>query len=160
MLSIREDGSAGGATGFAIELIRGLADEPGNIVFALCADWNIDLLKEILPKKIRFLQIAGADKQLKTGLANRILSKLRYKIKANGILHANKIDVLCCPFSAVGNREEGIPVVSTILDIQHEFYPQLDVYKRQGIFIINSYPLIGGHDTVNVYIIIVVAVFN
>ena len=124
VLSIREDGSAGGATGFAIELIRGLADEPGNIVFALCADWNIDLLKEILPKKIRFLQIAGADKQLKTGLANRILSKLRYKIKANGILHANKIDVLCCPFSAVGNREEGIPVVSTILDIQHEFYPQ------------------------------------
>ena len=38
VLSIREDGSAGGATGFAIELIHGLADEPGNIVFALCAD--------------------------------------------------------------------------------------------------------------------------
>lgn len=124
VLSIREDGSAGGATGFAIELIRGLADEPGNTVFVLCADWNIGLLKEILPKKICFLQIVGADEQQKTGPVNKILSKLRYKLKANGILHANKIDVLCCPFSAVGNREEGIPVVSTILDIQHEFYPQ------------------------------------
>jgi len=138
VVSIREDGSAGGATGFAIELIRGLSNVPGNTVFVLCADWNANTLKKSLPTCVRFLQIIGRKETTGIVLIDKTLSKLEQKINSRGVLHANRIDVLCCPFSAIGNRENGIPVVSTILDIQHEFYPQFfeakELYSRKRFY--------------------------
>ena len=50
VLSIRPDGSAGGATGYAIELIKGMAKRKDIKVTVLCADWNIEYLSGILPQ--------------------------------------------------------------------------------------------------------------
>lgn len=124
VLSIREDGSAGGATGFAVELIKGFAAMPGIQVMVLCGDWNIKLLKKILPGNIQFCQVVGERTFTGIGRVDRVLNRIVRKFRSNTILKKNHVDILYCPFSAASFKEKGIPTVSTILDIQHEFYPQ------------------------------------
>lgn len=124
VLSIRPDGSAGGATGFAIELIKGFANSNENKVWALCAEWNYEYLKKILPANVK-LFLLGKPRRI-TGVqkVDNIIYGIISKIRKKRTLKAEGIDILYCPFSAVTNKEPGVPVVSTILDIQHEFYPQ------------------------------------
>ena len=124
VLSIREDGSAGGATGFALELIKGFAKRQDVQVVVLCADWNINLLRKALPGNVQFCQAVG-DKKI-TGIAgvDRRINQVLRKMRAGSILAQNHVDILYCPFSAATFAEKGIPTVSTILDIQHEYYPQ------------------------------------
>lgn len=124
VLSIREDGSAGGATGFALELIKGFARTPGVQVMVLCADWNIDLLKKCLPGNIQFCQMVGDSKFTGIGRIDRRINQVVRKLRSGVVLAKNHVDILFCPFSAASFKEKGIPTVSTILDIQHEFYPQ------------------------------------
>lgn len=124
VLSIRSDGSAGGATGFALELIKGLASRQGIQVVVLCGDWNIKYLKECLPKNIQFIQVTGRGWNIGIGIIDHIIDRIRSKLRKKSVLAQNKIDILYCPFSAATYREKGIPTVSTILDIQHEYYPQ------------------------------------
>ena len=124
VLSIREDGSAGGATGFALELIKGFAKTPGVQVVVLCADWNVKLLKKVLPSNIHFCQVVGEKKYTGIARIDNFLNRIANKLQAGSVLEGNKVDILYCPFSAATFKEKGIPTVSTILDIQHEFYPQ------------------------------------
>lgn len=124
VLSIREDGSAGGATGFALELIKGFAKTSGVQVMVLCADWNIELLKKCLPNNIQFCQVVGDFRYTGIGRVDRRINQVVRKLRSGSVLAKNHVDVLFCPFSAATYKEKGIPTVSTILDIQHEFYPQ------------------------------------
>lgn len=124
VLSIRPDGSAGGATGFALELIKGFAAKQDIQVVVLCGDWNIEYLKECLPKNVRFCQVAGQSRYTGISIVDRIINWLNSKLQKKSILVRNKVDILYCPFSAATYEEKGIPTVSTILDIQHEYYPQ------------------------------------
>lgn len=124
VLSIREDGSAGGATGFAIELIKGFAMTTGVQTMVLCGDWNEKVLRKLLPNNVQFCQGVGEKKFTGIGRIDRLLNRIRRKFYNNSILSKNHVDILYCPFSAATYKENGIPTVSTILDIQHEYYPQ------------------------------------
>lgn len=122
--SIREDGSTGGATGFALELMKGFAEAPDLQVMVLCADWNMKLLKRELPNNVQFYQMAGEAKYTGISRIDRQINRMMQKLNSGSALAKNHVDVLYCPFSAPTFKEKGIPTVSTILDIQHEFYPQ------------------------------------
>ena len=124
VLSIREDGSAGGATGFAIELIKGFAKRTNVQVMVLCGEWNIQLLKKILPGNVQFCQVAGNKKITGISFIDTKLNQVLTKLYSGNVLTKNNVDILYCPFSAATFAEKGVPTVSTILDIQHEFYPQ------------------------------------
>lgn len=124
ILPIRPDGSAGGATGFALELIKGFASRQGIQVVVLCGDWNIKYLKGCLPKNVQFCQVAGQSRSTGIRIIDRIINRIKMKMQKKSVLAQNKIDILYCPFSAATYGEKGIPTVSTILDIQHEYYPQ------------------------------------
>lgn len=123
VLSIKPDGSAGGATGYAIELIKGLAKREGIKVTVLCADWNMEYLSKILPDNVVLRQMTGNRQITKIRIINKVFTFLddRHRKK---ILKRDGIDLLFCPFSAPTFRSPDVPTVSTILDIQHEFYPQ------------------------------------
>ena len=123
VLSIRVDGSAGGATGFALELIKGFAALEDNKVVVLCADWNIEYLKSILPSNIIFCQMTGQGVNTKSNIINKGIMYIDNMLRKN-TLRKHNIDILFCPFSAATYRSKDIPTVSTILDIQHEYYPQ------------------------------------
>lgn len=124
VLSIRPDGSAGGATGFALELIKGFAARRDIQVMVLCGEWNVKYLKDCLPKNVQFCQVAGEYRTTGIRMLDRLINRFRCKVQAQGVLADNGADILFCPFSAATYREKGIPTVSTILDIQHEYYPQ------------------------------------
>lgn len=124
VLSIRPDGSAGGATGFALELIKGFAAKPGAQVLVLCGEWNVKYLKDCLPRNVQFCQVAGERRTTGISFIDRIINRLCHKVQSQSVLSRNGVDILYCPFSAATYKEKGIPTVSTILDIQHEYYPQ------------------------------------
>lgn len=124
VLSIREDGSAGGATGFALELIKGFARSSNVQVLVLCADWNREVLKKCLPGNVQLCQVVGETRYTGIGRIDRRINQIVRKFRTGSVLSKNNIDILFCPFSAASFKEKGIPTVSTILDIQHEYYPQ------------------------------------
>lgn len=124
VLSIRPDGSAGGATGFALELVKEFVSKKDIQVMVLCADWNIKYLKDYLPRNVQFCQVMGKSHLTGISVIDRILNFIKQKLKSKMVLTKNRVDILYCPFSAPTYKEKGIPTVSTILDIQHEFYPQ------------------------------------
>lgn len=124
VLSIRGDGSAGGATGFALELIKGFAKRKNVQVMVLCADWNVDLLKKTLPGNVQFCQMVGDTRFTGIGRVDRKINQVIRKFRSGSVLKKSNVDILFCPFSAATFKEKGVPTVSTILDIQHEFYPQ------------------------------------
>ena len=120
VLSIRPDGSAGGATGFALELIKGFAARRDIQVMVLCGEWNVKYLKDCLPKNVQFCQVAGEYRTTGIRMLDRLINRFRCKVQARGVLADNGADILFCPFSAATYKEKGIPTVSTILDIQGE----------------------------------------
>lgn len=124
VLSIRPDGSAGGATGFAIELIKGFATRQNVEVLVLCGEWNIKYLKKILPSTVKYKQVIGTRKYFGISRIDRVINKITRSFEKKDMLKDNNVDILFCPFSAATYKERKIPTVSTILDIQHEFYPQ------------------------------------
>lgn len=130
MLPVQEDGSNGGATAVAIELIKGFAAAPGVRVLVLCADRNIKFLKKMLPGNIQFWRVEKNRFFTEIGRITGILKRITGKGNTDGILKKNRADILFCPFSAPTFKEKGIPTVSTIHDIQHEFYPQFFELKE------------------------------
>ncbi len=124
VLPIRPDGSAGGAAGFATELITGLSKRSGVEVLVLCGEWNRTYLQHILPSSVKLIQMAGDRTYTKIAAVDRLIQKIMRRFGTNGKLKSCRTDILYCPFGAAVFREQGIPVVSTILDIQHEYYPQ------------------------------------
>lgn len=81
-------------------------------------------------------------------MPNRIATRLakflnffyKYSKKAGnrGLLRELNVDVLFCPFTAPTYHEPGIPVVSTLYDLQYKTYPQFfsnaDVVHRDQTF--------------------------
>lgn len=124
VLPVRPDGSAGGAAGFAVELITGFAKRPDIEVLVLCGGWNKEYLQKMLPSSVRFLQMEGNRKYTGIAAADRFINKVMRHLMDSSVLKANHADILYCPFGAAVFKEQGIPAVSTILDIQHEYYPQ------------------------------------
>ena len=123
LLSIRPDGSAGGATGFSIELLKGIAAQDQTDLIVLCAEWNYDYLKKQFPHKIELLQMMGEKRIIGIKKIDHILNRFFYRVDRHHVLQEKNIDILYCPFSAPTFKTKGIPTVSTILDIQHEYYP-------------------------------------
>lgn len=112
---IQSDGSAGGATGVAIELIKGLIKENNIQIVLVCSKENYNYLKNIFNNLVKY-------KIINNNITwSRKILNLR-NIKKETI--STKFDLLFCPFSAINYYDKGIPVVSTIHDIQHEYYPQ------------------------------------
>lgn len=124
VLPIRPDGSAGGAAGFAMELITGISKISGVEVLALCGEWNREYLQKRLPASVRLMQMEGDRAYTGFAPADRMIRKLMRYFAHHYTLKANHVGLLFCPFGAAVFKEQGIPVVSTILDIQHEFYSQ------------------------------------
>ena len=85
VLSIREDGSAGGATGFAIELIKGFAMTTGVQTMVLCGDWNEKVLRKLLPNNVQFCQVVGEKKFTGIGRIDRLLNRIRRKFYNNSM---------------------------------------------------------------------------
>lgn len=124
VLPIRPDGSAGGAAGFATELITGLSGREGVEILVLCGSWNRAYLQNILPSNVKLIQMEGDRTYTKIRIVDRIIQKMLRYSGSGKKLKSLRTDILYCPFGAVSFREQGIPAVSTILDIQHEYYPQ------------------------------------
>lgn len=121
---IRPDGSAGGATGVAVELLKAIVNGKEAELVLLCADWNIDYLRSVFGNKVEYKVVLTNQEQVRRNIVYRAFNKLILRpLKKVG--KANyQADLLFCPFSAVNFRQWNVPVVSTIHDIQHEFYPQ------------------------------------
>ncbi len=106
LLSVRKDGSAGGATGFAIGLINNMLERGGTAVTVICRPESKDFLRKKLRKQVRIKSVG-----------NCRIFRMVFAFKRVG-------DILFCPFGAIDFYNKKIPTVSCILDIQHEFYPQ------------------------------------
>lgn len=120
LVPVRPDGSAGGVTGVAIELLKALLKRENVELVLLCADWNREYLFIVFGKSVEYNLVATENKNTgKWKYVKKIFSKF-------GMEKTKKYsaDILFCPFSAVNYKQEGIPTVCTINDIQHEFYPQ------------------------------------
>ncbi|MDB5054931.1 MAG: hypothetical protein JWM44_2981 [Bacilli bacterium] len=141
VVPIRITGEIGGAFLLVVELIKGLARfSKEDKYFLLTAEWNHQYFEQFeqygiericvhsaikLTKPIKYDLISKIKRKLYKkikGISKRILKKIDYS--KYSILRANSIDVLFCPMSAINYSEPGIPTLSLIHDIQHEYYPQ------------------------------------
>ncbi len=129
---IRPDGSAGGATGFAIELVKGLSQRSDISILVICADWNVEYLKKELSRNVEYYQINGTRRITGRVEIDAVINRIIRHMPGNKPLEDRKIDLLYCPFSAPTYRTKGVPIVSTILDIQHEYYPQFFTPEELG----------------------------
>lgn len=122
---IRPDGSAGGVTYVAIELLKAVIEQKNIKLILLCADWNKVYLSKIFGNKVEYkLVITDGSNTRWRRLLRRILRKIGISYLGQAKSAVYDADLLFCPFSAVNYKVDGIPAVSTINDIQHEFYPQ------------------------------------
>lgn len=142
VVPIRTTGEMGGAFQLVIELIRGLVQlNVTDKYYLLTADWNHEYFKQF--EKYGAERICVHNSAPNNAAANtnntllkrvirklyRIVSKrvpyLKYiKNTTKTTLRSRSVDVLFCPMSAVNYSEPGIPVLSLIYDLQHEYYPQ------------------------------------
>lgn len=151
---LRPDGSGGGAMNLCLNLIDGFVKEPDVRVVLLCSGWNKNYLENRYATRVEYIVMvespqAPASANQKTEKKEGILQKLRvvlqkfpglYKFlkRIKGVLNRffnrkqkdivlpdnAKADILFCPFSSPNYKQNGIPTVSIIHDIQHEYYPQ------------------------------------
>lgn len=136
VVPIRPGGQIGGASHLVCELIAGLATQYKEDKFILLTgDWNHDFFQPFEQYGVERVCIASSmsstKKPLFTYLSKKLISRVSdylkkgLKIKQRTrVLKDCNIDVLLCAMSATTNAEPGIPTVSLIYDIQHEFYPQ------------------------------------
>ncbi|MHB9142806.1 MAG: glycosyltransferase family 4 protein [Paludibacter sp.] len=136
VVPIRPGGQVGGASHLVCELIAGLATQyKGDKYVLLTAEWNHDYFKQYEKYGVERICIVNSPVASKTILpgffTNKLirrvtsyLKKLFNKKKKTRVLRDGNIDVLLCPMSATTSAEPGIPIVSIIHDLQHEFYPQ------------------------------------
>ena len=106
LLPVRKDGSAGGAVGFAICLINSMVEQDGISVTVICKQENKEFLRGAFKQRVN----------IKSLTSSRIYRTL-FRLKKVG-------DILFCPFGSIIFYNKKVPVISAILDIQHEFYPQ------------------------------------
>lgn len=118
ILPIKSDGSAGGAVGFTIQILNELVGKFE--IIALCTQKSKSYLGKMLDDRIK----------LKTVKYYKVTRSLFY-LKKQG-------DVLFCPFGAINFYNRKVPIVSTVLDIQHEYYPhffdEAELLHRQTFY--------------------------
>ncbi len=138
VVPIRNTGEMGGAFQTVIELIKGLAvQNTQDQYFLLTADWNHEYFGQFEKYGIQRILVHSAKPASELKFSqNRYINKIRNilarlmgRAKKMGliggsILRERSIDVLFCPMSAISYAEPGIPTVSIIYDLQHEYYPQ------------------------------------
>jgi glycosyltransferase involved in cell wall biosynthesis len=155
VVPIRNTGDMGGAVLLVVELIRGLAQLNNEDKYILLtAEWNHDYFARYEQYGIERICVHSAVKlvkPIKYDLLSKIKRKLYNKIKGvskrifkkinyskYSILRAKSIDVLFCPMSAISYAEPGIPTLSLIYDLQHEYYPQFfsneEIAVRQSFY--------------------------
>jgi glycosyltransferase involved in cell wall biosynthesis len=157
-------GENGGAKVFILELLRILADMKPQTRFILltqesshdeltaldCSNMHRVLVRKAsgVPEKqnrqhietnvMPFIprNIHRTARRLKKSLMKRVG---KHRIKTHSILKEMGVDLLFCPFTAPTYYEPGIPVVSTIYDLQYKTYPEFfnpdDVKHRNKVFI-------------------------
>lgn len=106
LLPVRKDGSAGGAVGFAICFINNMAERDGISITVICKQESEGFLKRALRERV----------SIKSVISSRIYGKI-FRLRKTG-------DILFCPFGSILFYNKRVPVISAVLDIQHEFYPQ------------------------------------
>ncbi|WNV06084.1 glycosyltransferase family 1 protein [Candidatus Methylospira mobilis] len=159
-------GENGGAKIFVLELLRHLAEMAPQTRFILLTQAAAHEELEILDRSnVRRLMVVGPaaepvapnqlGKRFKSfarrllsifpGRVRRVVNRLRYKLSTipspagfNSMLREMNVDLLFCPFTAPTYFEPGIPVVSTIYDLQYKTYPdffaEADVAQRDRTF--------------------------
>lgn len=149
VVPIRTNGEMGGAFQLVIEIIRGLVqfDKTDNYLL-LTADWNHDYFEQF--ERFGVERICVQTTHPNSPLSNvtkkpflrKAIEKL-YRIVQRRLpylkiqkgtkkttLRSRAVDVLFCPMSAINYSEPGIPVLSLIYDLQHEYYPQFFSYNE------------------------------
>lgn len=121
---IRADGSAGGVTGLIIELLKALKEKQNIDFVFLCTDWNKEYLTSLFGNMAEYKIVIAGNESRSVRVLKKIMHKLKLTYPQRSGAIEYKADLLFCPFSAVNYKIDGIPAVSTINDIQHEFYPQ------------------------------------
>ncbi len=128
VVPIRPGGQVGGANHLVFEIIKGLATQyKSDKYIILTAEWNHEYFQGLEKYGIERVCIANSGLASKTGLLNYFIEcfkRLFNIIKPARILKELNIDVLFCAMSATTYAEPGIPTISLIYDIQHEYYPQ------------------------------------
>ncbi|WP_199621707.1 glycosyltransferase family 4 protein [Paenibacillus alkalitolerans] len=110
VVPIRSDGVVGGAHHFVMELLKGLFNKNRKDRFyLLTASGNHEYFAQFESHSIKRICVDSVP--IRINRSKSMLSKYN-------------IDVLFCPMSAITYAEPGIPSVSIIYDIQHEYYPQ------------------------------------
>jgi len=140
-------GDNGGAKVFAIELIKSLARRHPDVEFLLLtSSRSHDELGYLDAPNVSRHPVATASSEIKGGelvrlgaraislapaRARPLLFRLGYKTlttlrrRSEGKLLAQlKVDLLFCPFTAPTLAEPGIPIVSTLYDLQYASYPE------------------------------------
>lgn len=133
---IRITGEIGGAFQVIEELIKGLAQSHNEDHFLLLtAEWNHDYFKRYESYGVELACVTSSKPSVHVNpVFKRVLRKVLRLLSINrgtlikkrrlSLLKSKGVDALFCPMSAVNYKEAGIPVVSLIHDLQHEFYPQ------------------------------------
>ena len=151
---LRPDGSGGGAMNLCMNLIEGLIKEPDVQVLLLCSSWNRAYLSSKFAGQVEYEEVVHAEQNPapapeQAAPATNLKAKLRdylsryprlfalakaawdFLKKAQGkpvseveSFEKTKVDLLFCPFSSPNYKQNGVPTVSIIHDIQHEYYPQ------------------------------------
>ena len=133
----RPDGSIGGVKQLIIELIKGFSEKSGISLVLLCSSWNMDYFTALGLKNTEIFEVLHDGSEV-TKLKERII---KGPAKYGRKLQVDKgVNLLFCPFSAPTFHTPEVPVVSTINDIQHEFYPMFfsqDEYRNRTAFYIN-----------------------
>ncbi|NOU92964.1 glycosyltransferase [Paenibacillus sp. LMG 31456] len=148
VVPIRNTGEMGGALLLVLELIKGLAlFNKSDKYYLLTAEWNHQFFEQF--EKFGVERICVHNTSLKVEkngnlLLKKILKKLfkifniKIKKKSKSILRTNSIDILFCPMSAISLAEPGIPTLSLIYDLQHEYYPQFfsdeEIHHRKKFY--------------------------
>jgi glycosyltransferase involved in cell wall biosynthesis len=95
-----------------------------------------DLHLRSAARKLLWVLPAAVKRRL-TGMAYRLRRRTRARA-AGGVLAEVGADLLYCPFTAPTYAEAGIPVVSTLYDLQYRTYPEFfapeDVAHRDAVF--------------------------
>lgn len=128
VVALDRDGRAGGVTWFTTELINGLAAHNNIRIIALCTHKNLEFLKEHLSKNVVFECI---DNECKRNLiTHRLAKKIENNIYVNKLVKKYQTDIFFCPFGVINYKVRKTNVVSVILDVQHEFYPEFFAKKE------------------------------
>lgn len=135
VIPIRNTGEMGGAFQTVVELIKGLAMlKEADKYYLITAEWNHDFFEPFEKMGIERILLSSSPNNGRKS-QSRLLSKIKSKTSKlfkkinyfdnkNYILKSRSIDVLFCPMSAINYSEPGIPILSLIYDLQHEYYPQ------------------------------------